>query len=85
MNSKPENTVRCRTFEEAALLDSLGLGEYAGTEPEGRRVAILFRDPSGEAVDALRRHNGPGIQVNSRRFSDGLDWAKRIVFSTKRG
>ncbi|NQU42403.1 hypothetical protein HQ520_03905 [bacterium] len=56
MEHTAESAICCRTLEEVALLDRLGLREYAGTETQEGETVILFRDPTGEARDALRRN-----------------------------
>ena len=78
----PDKTTVANTFEDAALLKIEGL-EFDRAEPRGRRVAVLFRDPDGRGEELLRSHRGDGVSVNSRLFEDGLNWAKRIVFSAK--
>ena len=70
------------TFEDAALLRTNGLA-FERAENRGRRVAVLFADPSGQGARLLQEHRTHGVSVNSRDFEDSLNWAKKIIFTTK--
>ena len=76
------DTVSVTTFEEVALLRTLGF-EFDSADPSGRRVVVRFRDPDGRAADAIRKHNINGVDVNSLAYVGALDWAKRIIFAAK--
>ena len=77
-----DDITRATTFEESALLRVLGF-DFERAERGERRVVLFFRDSDGKGVEALRRHNAGGIEVNSQAFCDALAWAKRIVFSAR--
>ena len=70
------------TFEDAALLRTNGLA-FQKAVNRGRRVRVLFADPTGEGARLLQEHRTNGVSVNSRDFEDALGWAKKIVFSCK--
>lgn len=80
---KERGRVRLNVLEEIGLLKTLG-AKYRGSEYNGRRVEVEFEisPTQDEALKTFRR-GGP-LTIDAFEFSEGLGWARNIVFTVRR-
>lgn len=83
-SSPPTKTCfRTTILSEAAVLRSLDYS-LLGTEQRDDCIELVFEDPLRDAADTLRKHYNRELRVASFDLTEGLAWAKTVVFSARR-